>query len=69
VTVNTPPPDSEAEAVAGVSEPLAHERLTVTLAALFGMKSLFTVKVAVLSVFTIVQEPVSRAAEHVPEEE
>ena len=67
-TVKTAGVDSEASAVAGVSDPLAQERDTVTLAALLGTKSLLTVKVAVL-VLVMVQEPtVRRAAPQVPEE-
>jgi hypothetical protein len=47
---------SEAGAVAGVTAPLVQERLTVTEAALFGTKSLLTMKNALFSVFVIVQE-------------
>ena len=43
VTVNTAGVDSEEGAVAGASDPLAQTSETVTLAALFGTKSLFTV--------------------------
>jgi hypothetical protein len=67
--VKTAGVDSDALAEAGVALPVAQARETVTLAALFGTKSLFTVNVAELSVFTIVQEPVARAAEQVPDEE
>jgi len=66
VTVNTAPPDSDALADAGVSDPLAQLRETVTLAGLLSEKSLWTVKVALFSVFTIVQEPANRAALQVP---
>jgi len=66
VTVNTPGDDSDTEAVAGVSVPLAHASDTVTLAALLSLKSLLTVKLAVFSVLTIVQDPVIRGAEQVP---
>jgi hypothetical protein len=45
VTVNTPGVDSDTLVVAGVSVPLAHERDTVTEAALLGTKSLLTVNV------------------------
>jgi len=65
VTVKTAGVDSEAEAVAGVSDPLAQERETVTEAALLSEKSLLTVKVAVV-VLVIVQEPVVRLAAQVP---
>jgi hypothetical protein len=66
VTVKTAPPASEAEAVAGVSVPLAHTRETVTLAGSLGTKSLLTVNVALLSVLTIVHEPAMSAAEQFP---
>ena len=46
---------SEAEPLAGEGVPLVQLTLTGTLAALFGMKSLFTVSVALLSVLVIVQ--------------
>jgi hypothetical protein len=69
VTVKTAPADSEADAVAGVSVPLAQTSDTVTEAPLFGWKSLLTVKVAVLRVLMIVQDPESSAAVQVPEEE
>jgi hypothetical protein len=64
-TVKTAGVDSEAGAVAGVSDPLAQERETVTEAALLSEKSLLTVKVAVV-VLVIVQEPVVRLAAQVP---
>jgi hypothetical protein len=48
--------DSEAEPEAGDGVPLVQATLTATLAALFGSKSLFTVRVALFSVFAIVQE-------------
>jgi hypothetical protein len=58
---------SLAEPDAGEGVPLVQVTLTETLAPLFGWKSLFTVRVAVFSVFVIVQEPAaSSAAEHVP---
>jgi hypothetical protein len=66
VTVNTAGVASEALAVAGVSVPLAQDRLTVTLAGLFGWKSLLTVNVALFSVFRIVHEPADNAALQVP---
>jgi hypothetical protein len=46
---------SEALADAGLAVPLAQESETVTLAALLGTKSLFTVNVSVFSVLIIVQ--------------
>ena len=67
VTVKTAGVDSEALAEAGRAVPLAQERETVTLAPLSGTKSLLTVKVPV-EVLVIVQEPVVRLAEQVPEE-
>jgi hypothetical protein len=66
VTVNAAGVLSEALAEAGAAVPDAQERLTVTLIGLFGTKSFWTVKVAVLSVFTMVQEPALRFAAHVP---
>jgi hypothetical protein len=57
---------SEALVEAGDAEPLAHESETVTLAPLFGTKSLFTVNVAALRSLTIVQDPGLSAAEQVP---
>jgi hypothetical protein len=46
---------SEAEPPAGEGVPLVHVTLTLTEETSFGMKSLFTVSVAVFSVFVIVQ--------------
>jgi len=69
VTVKRAPPDSDADAVAGVSDPLAQESETVAEAALSGTKSLLTVKLALFSVFTIVHVPALRAATQVPEDE
>jgi hypothetical protein len=69
VTVKTAGVDSEADAVAGVSVPLAQTKDTVTDPPAFGWKSLLTVKVALLRVLTIVQEPVVSGAEQVPDEE
>jgi microcompartment protein CcmK/EutM len=66
VTVKTAGVDSEADADAGVSDPLAQDRLTVTLAGLLSEKSLFTVNVAVLRVFVIMHDPADSAAAHVP---
>jgi hypothetical protein len=57
---------SEAEPDAGLGVPLVHVMLTLTDAPLFGTKSLFTVKVAMFCVFTIVQEPTVTLALHVP---
>jgi hypothetical protein len=58
VTVNVAGVDSDALAVAGLSVPLAHDSDTVTLAALLSEKSLLTLNVAELSVFTMVHEAV-----------
>jgi len=69
VTVKRAPPDSDADAVAGVSDPLAQLRETVTLAGLLSEKSLLTVKLALFSVFTTVHVPALRAATQVPEDE
>ena len=46
---------SEADPEAGVGVPLVQVTLTATDAPLFGMKSLFTVRVALVCVFVIVQ--------------
>jgi hypothetical protein len=46
---------SDAEPLAGEGVPLVQVTLTLTDAPLFGTKSLFTVRVAVFSVFVIVQ--------------
>ena len=56
VTVKTAGEASLAGALAGETEPLAQLRETVTEAASLGTKSLLTVKVALLSVFVMVQE-------------
>ena len=66
VTVNTAGVLSEALADAGAAVPDAQDRLTVTLIGLFGTKSFCTVKVAELSVLTIVQEPALRFAAQLP---
>jgi hypothetical protein len=66
-TVKTAGVASEALRDAGLAKPDAQERETVTLAPLSGTKSLLTVKAA-LEVLVIVQEPVVRLAEQVPEE-
>ena len=47
---------SEAVPLDGVAVPLVQETLTLTLAALFGTKSLTTVNAPVFRLFTIVQE-------------
>jgi hypothetical protein len=52
--------DSLADPEAGDGVPLVQETLTETLAALFGMKSLFTVSVALFSVLVIVQDDAVR---------
>jgi hypothetical protein len=57
--------DAEPEAGVGVP-PLVHVTLTLTGVALSGWKSLFTVKVAVLRLLTIVQLCAERTAWHVP---
>ena len=67
VTVKTAGVASEALAEAGRAVPLAQERETVTEAGLLSEKSLLTVKVPVV-VLVMMQEPVRRAAEQVPEE-
>jgi hypothetical protein len=64
-TVNTAGVASEALRDAGLAEPEAQERDTVTLAPLSGTKFLLTVKVAVV-VLVMVQEPARRAAAQVP---
>jgi hypothetical protein len=68
VTVNDAGVASEALAEAGVADPLAQESDTVTDPPAFGTKSLLTVKVALVSVFVIVQDPVEKVAAQVPEE-
>jgi hypothetical protein len=55
VTVVTNGVASLAEPDAGLGVPLVQETLTLTLAPSFGTKSLFTVRVALFSVFVIVQ--------------
>jgi hypothetical protein len=55
VTVVTNGVASEAEPEAGEGVPLVQLTLTATLAPSFGTKSLFTVRVALFSVFVIVQ--------------
>jgi hypothetical protein len=67
-TVKTAGVASEALRDAGLAEPEAQDRETVTEAGLPSEKSLLTVKVAVV-VLVMVQEPVRRAAAQVPEEE
>jgi hypothetical protein len=69
LTVNEAGVASEADAEAGLTLAEPQDSVTVTLAALFGTKSLMTWKFAVLSVFTMVQEPAESAAAHVPLEE
>jgi hypothetical protein len=66
VTVNIAGVDSDALAEAGVADPLAQERLTVTLAALFGTKSLATWKVSLVCVLTMVHVPMLSRAAQVP---
>jgi hypothetical protein len=56
---------SEAEPLAGEGVPVVQLTLTGTEAPLFGTKSLFTVSVALFSVFVIVQEPADSSAEQV----
>jgi hypothetical protein len=60
---------SDAEPLAGDGVPLVQETVTLTLAPSFGTKSLFTVRVAVFSVFVIVHVPALNVAEHVPLDE
>jgi hypothetical protein len=57
---------SDADPDAGEGVPLVQVMLTLTLAPLFGMKSLTTVNVALFCVFVMVQEPVDSVAAHVP---
>ena len=57
VTVVTNGVASEAEPDAGDGVPLVQVTLTGTLAALFGTKSLLTVRVVTRAVFVIVQAP------------
>lgn len=52
----------------GLGVPLVQVMLTETDPPAFGTKSLFTVKVAVFSVFVIVHAPTDTAALHVPDE-
>ena len=67
VTVKVAGEASEALMEAGLTEPEAQERETETEAPLSGMKSLLTVKLAMV-VLVMVQEPAGdrRAAEQVP---
>jgi hypothetical protein len=58
--------DSEDEPDTGEGVPVVQVTLTVTLAALFGMKSLFTVRVALFRVLVIVHDPAESSALHVP---
>jgi hypothetical protein len=57
---------SDAVPDAGVGVPLVQVTLTETVAALFGMKSLKTLSVALVCVLVIVQDPVESVAEQVP---
>jgi hypothetical protein len=57
---------SLADPEAGEGVPLVQVTLTLTLAPLFGTKSLLTVKVALVWVFVIVQEPVPAGAPLMP---
>jgi hypothetical protein len=57
---------SDADPAAGEGVPLVQTMVIGTLAASFGTKSLLTVRVALFSVFVIVQVPADRAAAHVP---
>jgi hypothetical protein len=57
---------SLAEALLGLTVPLAQERLTVTLAPLFGTKSFCTVNGIWISVFTMVQPPAAIVAVQLP---
>ena len=66
VTVKVAGAPSEALAEAGEALPVAQDRLTVTEAALSGMKSLWTVNWALLRVLVIVQLAVLRRALQVP---
>jgi hypothetical protein len=66
VTVVTNGVASLEEPEAGEGVPLVQVTLTETLAPSFGTKSLFTVSVALFSVFVIVQEPTDSVALQVP---
>jgi hypothetical protein len=66
VTVETNGVDSDAVPDAGAGVPLVQVTDTGTVAALFGMKSLLTVRVALRSVLTIVHWPALSSAEQVP---
>lgn len=66
LTVVTNGVASDAVPEAGEGVPLLQLTLTLTLAPLFGWKSLLTVRVAVLSVLVMVQLPAERFALQVP---
>jgi hypothetical protein len=64
---------SLADPEAGDGVPLVHVTVMLTLAPLFGTKSLFTVNVALVCVFVIVHDPVPAGAPlmlplHVPDD-
>jgi hypothetical protein len=67
VTVNTAGSVSDAFNDDLSGEPVVHDKLTSTLAALSGEKSFFTVKGVEFTVLTIVHSPAVIVAEHVPE--
>jgi hypothetical protein len=60
--------DSDAVPDAGDGVPLVQVTVTGTVAALFGTKSLLTVRVALVCALTIVQVPAVSVAEQVPED-
>jgi len=64
VTVKEAGVASDAGALAGDAVPEAQASDTVTLAALFGTKSLLTTNVSVFRLFTIVQTPALKSAWH-----
>jgi hypothetical protein len=66
--LNTAGSDSDAEALLGAAAPLVQDNETDTEAALFGMKSLCTVKIAWLRALVIVQVPTERLAEQVTDD-
>jgi hypothetical protein len=66
LTVNAAGVASLAEALDGEAVPLAQDSDTVTLPALFGTKSFWTVNGSWTSVFTIVQLPAAIVAVQLP---
>jgi len=68
VTVKLAGSDSDAEVSSFATDPDEQVRVTVTLAALLSVKSLFTTTWAERRVLTIVHVPADNGAEHVPVE-